>query len=145
MTEAFGQHGYMDSTTKLWTPYGDEPSNEGLVPRRTTVAGLRAIEDRITVEVVRKLDGLTTAGAWRKVPELDRIARGDLIKVVFGENVFVGRLIRTAANGIFTTTTMHVPFIGLISFGGDAPEENPSEMYVQRSGLSALVWAGEAS
>jgi hypothetical protein len=57
MTFRYGQQGFTDSVTQVWTPYAEEPSNEpGWKARDAEVAGLEA-----TISELRaQLDGSAT-------------------------------------------------------------------------------------
>jgi hypothetical protein len=58
MTFRYGQHGFTDSVTELWMPYGEEPSNEpGWKARDAVVAGLEAAISELRAQ----LDGSAIA------------------------------------------------------------------------------------
>ncbi len=59
------------------------------------------------------------------------------VRVQFAEEVYVGRLVKLDANGIFDVYTLGTER-GTITFGGDAVEDNPNAYFIERSDYLTL-------
>lgn len=98
---------------------------------------------------------MTYKQKWRQVDaaEFERITKENItspewltVRLQFEEQVFIGQLIARTSNGIFVTHTIATRF-GDITFGGDSPDANPKQYFVERDdyvelpqALGASVW-----